>query len=62
MLGDPKVAMPLLMEGISKVVKRERMLPVPAETVARKIVEEASKEHPDPDLFLDAGMYVEAAG
>jgi NADP-dependent 3-hydroxy acid dehydrogenase YdfG len=59
MLGDPRVAMPLLMEIIGKVVKREHMVPVPAELVAQKILEAARKEPPDPDLFLDAGMYIE---
>jgi NAD(P)-dependent dehydrogenase (short-subunit alcohol dehydrogenase family) len=59
MLGDLQVAMALLMESISKVVKRERMLPVPAEIVAQKIVEAARKEPPDTNLFLDAEMYIE---
>ncbi len=59
MLGDPQVAMPLLMDIISKVVKREHLVPVPAETVARKIVEAVGKEPPAPDLFLDADMYIE---
>lgn len=61
MLGDPELGIPLLMEGIGRVVKRERMLPVPAETVARRIVDEAGKEHPERDLFLDAGMFIQIA-
>jgi NAD(P)-dependent dehydrogenase (short-subunit alcohol dehydrogenase family) len=59
MLGDPQLTMPLLMEIIGKVVKKEHMVPVPAEIVAGKIVAAAKKGPPDPDLFLDASMYIE---
>jgi NADP-dependent 3-hydroxy acid dehydrogenase YdfG len=59
MLGDPQIVVGLLMQAISKVIKPDRMVPVPAETVASMIVEATKQERPAPDLFLDAGMYVE---
>jgi NAD(P)-dependent dehydrogenase (short-subunit alcohol dehydrogenase family) len=59
MLGDPQIAVGLLLEAITKAIKPDRMVPVPAETVASMIVEATRQTRPTPDLFLDAGMYVE---
>ncbi len=58
MLGDPAAVGPLLLEAIATVVKPEKMMPVPANSVAREIVDAIAKEPPPADLFLDWDMYV----
>ena len=59
MLGDPATVLPLLLEAIATAVKPEKMVPVPADSVAREIVDAVGKERPPTDLFLDRDMYVE---
>ncbi len=59
MLGDPRLTMEFLMGILGNVLKSTSMVPVTAESVAEKIVEAARTE--PADLFLDAGMYKEAA-
>jgi NAD(P)-dependent dehydrogenase (short-subunit alcohol dehydrogenase family) len=59
MLGDPAAVLPLLLEAIATAVKPEKMMPAPAEGVAREIIDAIGKEPLPADLFLDRDMYVE---
>jgi len=58
MLGDPATVGALLLQAIASAVKLEKMMPVPADGVARAIVDAIAKEPPPADLFLDWDMYV----
>jgi NADP-dependent 3-hydroxy acid dehydrogenase YdfG len=59
MLGDPNTVTALLMKAITRAVKPEKMMPVPAASVAREVLAGLRREPPLADLFLDADMYVD---